>query len=151
MTGRLLGIARHARPRGPMETLEHAQVGLETGIQGDFRGSLKPGGNRRQVTVMTLDGWQAALAEVRASVAWEQRRVNLLVDGLALERTSGARLWIGSGVVLEVTGECFPCSRMEELHPGLKGALLPRWRGGVTTRVISNGRIAVGDEVRIGR
>ncbi|MDO6415498.1 MOSC domain-containing protein [Sphingomonas sp. BIUV-7] len=151
MTGRLLGIARHDRPRGPMATIDHVTIGLETGVQGDFRGSLKPGRNKRQVTVMTADGWRAALTELGASIAWELRRVNLLVDGVALEETRGALLVFSGGVVLEITGECDPCSRMEEIAPGLKGALLPHWRGGVTCIVRQEGRIAVGDEVRIER
>ncbi|WP_303543554.1 MOSC domain-containing protein [Sphingomonas natans] len=134
-----------------MATIDHVTIGLETGVQGDFRGSLKPGRNKRQVTVMTADGWRAALTELGASIAWELRRVNLLVDGVALEETRGALLVFSGGVVLEITGECDPCSRMEEIAPGLKGALLPHWRGGVTCIVRQEGRIAVGDEVRIER
>jgi MOSC domain-containing protein YiiM len=151
MTGRLLGIARHDRPRGPMQTIEAAQIGLETGVQGDFRGSLKPGRNKRQVTVMTADAWRATLADLGVTIAWELRRVNLLVDGVALEDTKGATLTFAGGVVLEITGECDPCSRMEEIAPGLKAALLPHWRGGVTTIVRQAGRIAVGDGMRIER
>jgi MOSC domain-containing protein YiiM len=149
MTGRLLGIARHPRPRGPMETVEQVEVSVGEGVHGDFRGSLKPGHNKRQVTVMAVEAWQQALAEVKQPVAWEQRRVNLLVEGLALEDITGARICFASGLTLEVTGECDPCSRMEEVAAGLKGALLPHWRGGVTTRVIEGGRLTVGDRVRI--
>jgi len=149
--GRLLGIARHARPRGAMETLDAADVGLDTGVHGDFRGSLKPGRNKRQVTVMTADSWRAVLHELGASIPWEQRRVNLLVDGVELERTRGATLAFAGGVVLEITGECDPCSRMEEVAAGLKGALLPHWRGGVNCIVRQAGRLAIGDEMRIDR
>jgi MOSC domain-containing protein YiiM len=147
--GRLLSIARHARPRAPMETLDAVDVSVAEGVRGDFRGSLKPGRNKRQVTVMAAEAWRDALAEIRQPVSWEQRRVNLLVEGLALEAITGARICFASGLVLEVTGECDPCSRMEEIAPGLKGALLPHWRGGVTTRVIEGGRLSVGDRVRI--
>ena len=147
----LLGIARHDRPRGTMEALDHADVTVEQGLQGDFRGSLKPGRNRRQVTVMAAEGWRDALRELDAAIPWEQRRANLLVEGLALERSEGARILFDSGLVLEVTGECDPCSRMEEVAPGLKAVLLPHWRGGVTTRVLEGGPIRVGDNVRIER
>jgi MOSC domain-containing protein YiiM len=149
--GRLLGIARHDRPRGTMETLDHADVTVEQGIHGDFRGSLKPGRNKRQVTVLGAEGWYQALRELGAPVPWEQRRVNLLVEGLALEQSAGARIVFDSGLVLEVTGECDPCSRMEEVAPGLKAVLLPHWRGGVTTRVLESGPIRVGENVRIER
>jgi MOSC domain-containing protein YiiM len=149
--GRLLGIARHDRPRGTMETLDHVDVTVEQGLHGDFRGSLKPGRNKRQVTVLGAEGWYQALHELGAPVPWEQRRVNLLIEGLALERSVGARIVFDSGMMLEVTGECDPCSRMEEVASGLKAVLLPHWRGGVTTRVIEAGPIRVGDNVRIER
>ena len=134
-----------------METIDHAHVTVEEGVHGDFRGSLKPGRNKRQVTVMAAEGWRDTLHDLGASVPWEQRRVNLLVDGLTLEETTGARIIFDSGLVLEVTGECDPCTRMEEIAPGLKAALLPRWRGGVTTKVIESGPIRVGEQVRIER
>jgi MOSC domain-containing protein YiiM len=134
-----------------METLDRAEVTVEQGVGGDFRGSLKPGRNKRQVTVMAAEGWRDALRDLDASVPWELRRANLLVEGLGLEETIGARIVFASGLVLEVTGECDPCSRMEEVAPGLKAVLLPRWRGGVTTRVIESGPIRVGDAVRIDR
>lgn len=147
--GRLIGIARHGRPRGPIEVLEAVEVSTAEGVRGDYRGALKPGRNRRQVTVMTAEGWRDALADLGTVIAWEQRRANLLVDGLVLVEATGMRLRFGEGLVLEVTGQCDPCSRMEEIAPGLRGALLPKWRGGVTALVIEGGRIAVGDEVRI--
>ena len=134
-----------------METLDRVEVTAAEGIHGDFRGSLKPGRNKRQVTVMTVEGWDDAQRDLRAPVSWEQRRVNLLVDGLVLEQTAEARIIFESGVVLEITGECDPCSRVEEVAPGLKAALLPHWRGGVTTRVLEGGLIRVGDNVRIER
>ena len=149
--GRLIGIARHDRPRGTMETLDHADITVEQGIHGDFRGSLKPGRNKRQVTVMAAEGWRDALRELDAAIPWEQRRVNLLVEGLALEGAGDARIVFDSGLVLEITGECDPCSRMEEVAPGLKAVLLPHWRGGVTTKVIQSGPVRVGDKVRIER
>lgn len=132
-----------------METLDAVDVTVAEGVHGDFRGAHKPGRNKRQVTVMAIEGWRDALAELRLPVAWEQRRANLLVEGVLLEATTGARLCFASGLVLEVTGECDPCSRMEQVAPGLKAVLLPHWRGGVTTRVIEGGRLCVGDSVGI--
>ena len=131
-----------------METLDQAQVTVAQGIHGDFRGSLKPGRNKRQVTLMAAEGWHDALRELDASVSWEQRRVNLLVEGLRLEDSKGAHIIFESGLVLEVTGECEPCSRMEEVASGRKAVLLPHWRGGVTTIVIEGGPIRAGDNVR---
>lgn len=147
--GRLVGIARHARPKGPMETVGHATVSPEAGIAGDFRGAMRRGPYKRQVTVLEREDWDAATAEVDRTIPWEERRANLLVEGIDLPQVRGKRLRIGSDVVLEVTRETDPCERMEALAPGLKAALMPDWRGGVCTFVVSGGEIAVGDPVEI--
>ncbi len=98
--GVLAGIARHGRPKGPMETVDHVDVTLEGGLHGDFRGVIKPGGRgRRQVTLLELADWDAAMAEVGHSLPWFERRANLLVEGLDLPQTPGTRLRIGETVV----------------------------------------------------
>lgn len=148
--GTLAGIARKAFSKAPMELLDRAAVTVEEGIDGDHRGRVKPGGRaRRQVTLMEHGDWRAAMAALAADVPWQERRVNLLVDGLDLPQRPGARLRIGGAVVVEISFECDPCHRMEAVAPGLRAALTPDWRGGVCTRVIAGGDIAVGDEIRI--
>jgi MOSC domain-containing protein YiiM len=150
VSGTLAGIARHAERKGPMETLERVEISVERGVEGDCRGLFKPGGkNRRQVTVMEASDWAAAAAQAGTALEWWNRRVNLLVDGVDLPQTEGARIRIGGDVVLEVTMECDPCTRMDALHDGLQEALKPDWRGGACTRVLSGGQIAIGDEIRI--
>ena len=132
-----------------METLDLVQVSIEAGLAGDFRGAVKPGGRgRRQVSLLERGDWDAAMAETGHSLPWQERRANLLVDGLDLPRVPGTRLRIGD-VVLEITQECDPCSRMETLARGLKAALTPDWRGGALARVIAGGRITVGDMIAV--
>jgi MOSC domain-containing protein YiiM len=82
-------------------------------------------------------------------LVWSDRRANLLVSGIRLPREAGAVIAIGESLRIEVRCECDPCSRMDALRPGLRAALEPDWRGGVCGRVISEGTIAIGDEVRI--
>jgi len=148
MTGTLAGIARHGRPRGPIETIDHVEVTVEAGLAGDFRGAIKPGGKgKRQVSMIEARDWAAAMAELGHDLPWWERRANLLVDGLDLPQTPGSRVRIGTDVVIEITTECDPCSRMEEIAPGLKAALTPDWRGGALGRVLCGGRIAIGDAV----
>lgn len=148
MAARLLGIARHARPHAPMERIDRAAVTLLGGIEGDFRGAVKPGGRgRRQVTLITAVGWSDAMADLGLAIDWAERRANLLVDGLELIGTAGRQLRIGPDVLLDITGECDPCSRMESVAPGLRAALIPHWRGGAMARVVAGGTIAIGDEL----
>ena len=150
MAGRLAGIARHGRPRGPMEVLDTVAVTIDGGLAGDFRGSVKPGGKRRrQVTLIEAGDWDAAMRDTGHDLPWQERRANLLVDGFDLPQVAGARIAIGETVVLEITGECDPCHRMEEIAEGLKAALEPDWRGGALARVIEGGEIRTGDAIRV--
>lgn len=119
MAGRLAGIARHARPKGLVEVIGAADVTVARGIEGDYRGAMKPGG-KRQVTMMATGDWADALRELgRDDLTWSDRRVNLLVDGLDLPRETGVRLRVG-GVLFGIAGECDPCNRMEAVAPGLR-------------------------------
>lgn len=148
MTGRLLAIARRAKPRQPMETLDQAQVTAAAGVEGDIRG--RPGD--RQVTVLAVEDFKAALADVPGAdpaTPWTTRRANLLVEGIDLPQRAGAMLKIG-GLILEVTGETEPCERMDAQLPGLTAALRPDWRGGVTCRVREGATVSIGDAVTLG-
>jgi MOSC domain-containing protein YiiM len=144
--GRLLGIARRERKRGPMQALEQAEISPATGLAGDPRG--RPG--RRQVTVLAAGPWLEACAIAGAELPWLARRANLLVDGVDLRDSTGAVLVLGD-VELLVTGELDPCERMDAAAPGLRLALAPDWRGGVTCRVRQGGAIHVGAMVRLVR
>jgi MOSC domain-containing protein YiiM len=133
-----------------METLERVDVSVDSGVDGDFRGRVKPGGRgRRQVTLIERADWDAAIREVGAAVPWSERRANLLVDGIDLPQLAGARLRIGESLVLEITGEDDPCVRMDAVVPGLFAALIPDWRGGACARVKVGGTITVGDSIEI--
>lgn len=140
--GQLAGIAYKTEKYGPMLTIPSAMVSIETGLADDYRGI--PG--KRQLTVMSNEAFLAACDELKASLPWTIRRANLLITGIGLENSSGQFLRIGD-LVLEITGETEPCSRMDDQHQGLREALQPSWRGGVTCRVIRSGAISVGDEV----
>jgi MOSC domain-containing protein YiiM len=142
---KLLGIAWRTGKRAPMNLEDRASVGPDSGVAADFRG--RPGA--RQVTVIAQEDWTRACADAGADLPWHARRANLLVDGLKLANTQGCRLRIGTEVVLEITGELEPCERMDEAHEGLREALMPDWRGGLTCRVLSGGGIAAGDPVAL--
>ena len=149
MQGRLAGICRKARPKAPAEAIEAAHIGFETGVSGDFRGAIRPGrSNRRQVSFLMLSDWEAALAELGTWVPWHMRRCNLLVEGLMLPRYP-VRVHVGASAVMELTGECDPCRRMDEVADGLNAVLIPDWRGGRLSRVIAEGDIRVGDAIEV--
>jgi MOSC domain-containing protein YiiM len=148
--GRLIGIARRAGRRAPMEELAAGSITLEAGLMGDSRGAKFPS---RQITVLAREDWEAALLDLTdlmgpPDLPWTLRRANLLVEGIRLPRAKGGVLRIGT-VELLITGQTNPCHRMEEAHRGLLSALHPDWRGGVTCRVQAGGDIAIGNTVEI--
>ncbi len=144
MPGQLRAIAIKRESRQAMTELTQTEVTAESGLAGDLRG--KPGA--RQVTVVSAEAWDAACADLGRQVPWTTRRANLLVSGIPLAETTGRVLSIGD-LELEITGETLPCDRMDEQVAGLKLALGPEWRGGVTCQVRRSGRISVGDEVAL--
>ncbi len=148
--GKLLGIARKGKPHAEMETLDSVEIGVEFGLKGDWRGPSVDGPLfGRQVSVMSIEDWNATCGDAGGDLPWTVRRANLLVEGLALKETAGARIRIGD-VVLRVHQETDPCSRMDAQHQGLTDALMPDWRGGVCCLVESGGSIALNDAVEMG-
>jgi MOSC domain-containing protein YiiM len=144
--GRLAGIAGRMARRAPMQERAAGLVTVAAGLDGDFKGAKYP---RRQVTVLASEAWQAALADLGpGTLPWTVRRANLLVTGVRLPRAVGGIVKVG-GVLLEVTGQTYPCRRMEEACPGLLPALARDWRGGVTARVLQGGPIRLEDRVEV--
>jgi len=74
-------------------------------------------------------------------------RRNIVVKGINLLALKNQRFAIGE-VILETTGNCHPCSRMEE-NLGKGGYNAMRGHGSITTTVIKGGLIKQGDTVRL--
>lgn len=142
--GRLAGIARRDEKRAPMQTLQQADVSVQTGVAQDSRG--KPG--ERTVTVISASAWREVCAELGQDIPWTTRRANLLVDDIDLPRSAGSVIEVGE-VRLQVMVEVNPCFRMDEQVAGLTAALTPAWRGGVGCTVLQGGSIAIGDPVTV--
>lgn len=152
LQGRLEAILlRPARGR-PAVRAEQALAVPGQGLQGD-RASSGRGGGKRQVTLVQAEHLAAVAALLRREAldAADLRR-NLVVWGINLLaakspfRDQAVRMRIGDEVVLEISGPCEPCSKMEErLGPGAYNAL--RGHGGVTARVLQGGTLRVGDAV----
>ena len=126
------------------------------GLEGDRAAqqvSRQTGGSKRQVTLFQHEHLALLAAWLgREAIAPEILRRNLVVSGLnLLSARSPLRgvqsvLRIGDHAAFELTGPCDPCSKMErELGTGAYNAM--RGHGGVTARVITDGRIALGDRV----
>jgi len=155
--GRLAQIFLRPAHRAAVREVQSAIALPERGLQGDRSGDrplMQAGGGKRQVTLIQAEHLPviAALAGLAGVDAAGLRR-NLVIEGLNLLATRSLFkdqplvLRIGPEVVLEVTGPCEPCSRMEELL-GAGGYNAMRGHGGITARVIAGGRLGVGDPIR---
>ena len=72
---------------------------------------------------------------------------NITLEGLTLMGLpTGTRLEVGQAE-LEITKECEPCSRMDEIRDGLKAELVGR--RGMMARVTRPGVVRRGDPIRV--
>ena len=142
--GSVAWIGLRPQRRGPLQPVQEAETASGAGLVGDhFHGQ---GSGKRQVTLIQgehLDAVGAFLGSPSADPALTRR--NIVVRGLNLFSLKDRRFRIG-GALLEYTGPCHPCSRMEE-NLGAGGYNAMRGHGGITASVLEGGRIHVGDAV----
>ena len=147
-------VLRPGRDR-PAVAVATALALVDRGLEGDrsaARPASRPGGNKRQVTLIQAEHLPLVNAWTGHDVHATDLRRNLVVSGinllaqLSLFADQPLRVRIGADVLLVITGPCDPCSKMETLlGPGGYNAM--RGHGGTTARVIHGGLIAVGDAV----
>lgn len=143
--GRVIWIGLRPARRAPMQAVEQAELQAGLGLQGDRYASAHDG--PRQVTLVAAEHLAAigAFLGRDAPVEPERLRRNIVVAGLNLLALKDRRFRLGAAV-LEWSGECDPCSRMdEELGEGGYNAV--RRHGGITARVRASGRVALGDAI----
>lgn len=146
--GRLEWIGLRPARRAELLAVPEAEVLTDARLAGDHA-SPRPGG-KRQLTLVQHEHLAAVAGflGLDGPVAPGRLRRNLVVSGLNLLALKGRQVQIGESVVLDITGECHPCSRMEEeLGPGGYNAM--RGHGGLTAHIAQGGIIRVGDVVRV--
>ena len=129
-----------------MTVLEEVELAPGEGVLGDHYKTRTNG--PRQVTLIAAEDLVSIGSFLgRDAVAPELLRRNIVTRGVNLRALKGRRVRVG-GVVIETTGECHPCSRMEEeFGPGGYNAM--RGHGGLTAHIAQGGIIRVGDAVRV--
>ena len=143
--GIVMWIGIRPEKRAPMKKLAEAELEKGKGITGDhFSGSYD---NKREVTLLQYEHLDVIGNFLSKTIEPELLRRNIIVAGINLLALKNLRFRIGN-VLLEGTGICAPCSRMEEnLGPGGYNAL--RGHGGITAKLLSGGKINIGDIVKL--
>lgn len=142
--GELIWIGLRPARRAPVVPLQSAMLVAETGIDGDRYETKRNGA--RQVTLIAAEDLEAIASFLgMATIPPQLVRRNLLTRGINLLALKDLRFRIGDAL-LETSGECAPCSLMEEvLGPGGYNAM--RGHGGITARIIESGQIKIGDAI----
>lgn len=144
--GRVEWIGVRPDKGSPMTQLTTVEALIGRGLKGDKAG--KRSGGKRQVTLIQAEYIplvQALVADADISLA--NLRRNISISGINLNALKDQTIQVGAAI-LEVTGFCHPCSKLEQqLGHGVFNAL--RGHGGLTAKVTVDGQIAVGDSVKV--
>ncbi len=157
-TGRIEAIVLRPARRSAAVLVDAVLAVAGRGLEGDHRAARSAVTEAAQASAVTLvqaehlpliAQW-VGLPQVRP----EQLRRNLVVSGINLlamrSPFAGQALqWIiGDEVLIEVSGPCAPCSRMEHTL-GTGGYNAMRGHGGLRARIVRGGLVARGDAVRL--
>jgi MOSC domain-containing protein YiiM len=141
--GRVVWIGLRGARREALLQVDAAHALKDEGLEGDHYS--RKGGNR-QVTLIQLESLHAIASHLGLNeVSPFDLRRNIVTDGINLNALKDRRFRIGDAV-LEASGECHPCSRMEETF-GVGGYNAVRGFGGITARVIESGAIEVSSTI----
>ena len=142
---------RDARPRGRVEIVQVRPERREPTIAvdaWDLSSAVDHARSKdRAVTLFQHEHLPVIATFLNRPVEFAQTRRNLAIAGFNLEGARGEVLVVGE-VLLQLTGRCHPCARMEEtLGPGGFAAMFGY--GGWTARIVRPGTIRRGDPVEL--
>lgn len=144
--GTVTWIGIRPERKTPLKALEKVKAVPGSGLEGDhYAGKLE---SKRQVTLINQEHIQSVASMLdKDQIDPGQLRRNIVVKGINLQALKEKYFQIGEAI-LEMTGPCHPCSRMEE-NLGKGGYNAMRGHGGITARVIREGFIKIGDIVKM--
>jgi hypothetical protein len=112
------------------------------GIEGDRHSTERK--ERKDYQVLIMDNETLQKLDLEPGMIKEQvTTTGIDVASLA----EGQRLALGDDVVLEISKDMPPCSRMEEIRPGLQSEL--EGRRGMLAFIVTGGTVNVGDPIRL--
>ena len=140
--GSVVSMRLNVGSRKPMKEVDSARVITGQGIEGDRH--LKEDGSRSRRQILIMDRETLGNFSLDDGII----RENITVVGMDFSSIdAGDRVSIGREVVLEITGECEPCARMDEIRAGLQNEL--DGQRGMLAYAEKGGLISVGDAISV--
>jgi len=135
--------------RAEIIELDAVEARREAGLTGDHS---RPGPrNARQVTLIQWEHLAVISALMGRSaeqpISAPELRRNIAISGINLFSLKNRRFRLGQAI-LETTGWCQPCAKLEE-RLGLGTFQAMRGHGGITARVLQGGIIRLNDALRV--
>ena len=124
-----------------MESVSNINMIEGVGIEGDLH--AKPDGSRKRRQVLIMDRETLTEFDLADGVIKE----NLTIEGLRMDLLQDNQLILIGDAELKITEDCAPCSRMDEIQPGLQNALLGR--RGKLAQIVKSGPVELGDQITI--
>jgi MOSC domain-containing protein YiiM len=148
--GRVEAIAVARAAEAPMSLLDEVVAHAGRGLEGDryFHGAgtfSDPASSGHDLTLVEAEQLEAITLQSGHTPGAKDARRNLVTRGIDLNALVGRRFTVGD---VECLGRrlCEPCAHLERLtEVGILRALVHR--GGLRADILSDGRIALGDEV----
>jgi len=144
--GKVEWIGLRTAKQATLKDVQEVEVNTTEGLVGDhYHGNSR----NRQVTLIQAEHLEAVASMLKKdNIDPRLTRRNIVISGINLLAFNERQFQIGEEVILEMTGHCQPCTRMESnLGPGGYNAM--RGHGGITAKVIRGGKILVGDNVKL--
>ncbi|MEC9438270.1 MAG: MOSC domain-containing protein [Chloroflexota bacterium] len=142
MSGSIISMRLCVGSRDPMKEVNDANFITGQGMEGDRH--LRSDGRRSNRQVLIMDSETLSHFDLLPG----QVRENVTVAGLDFSSISaGDKVSLGGDVILEITGDCEPCARLDELRPGLKDEI--DGKRGLLAFVEKGGLVSVGAEVGV--
>ena len=143
--GTITWIGLRPQRRSAMLIVQSAKAVIGKGLEGDRFTSKTQG--KRQVTLIQSEHLAAMASYLgRSEIDPTLLRRNLVTKGINLLALKNKKFYVGN-VLFEFSGECHPCSLMEE-NLGTGGYNAARGHGGITARVLEQGEICLGNEIK---
>lgn len=141
--GEVVWIGVRPARNASMLALQEVLADKHYGLAGD----RYHGDGKRQVTLIQWEHLAVLSSLLSLPVLPEHLRRNLAIKGINLFALKNQTFRLGNAV-LQTTGLCQPCSKMElALGKGAYNAM--RGHGGITARIIRGGWIRVGDSLSV--